>query len=101
MYDLETTELINTFKMCYKCHRITQGPEDFRSLKENGGTVRTCLKCRNSVLKSHRKKPKKIIKVKDRNTIIKNILLKLDSEILDNLIESDDENWVFQHFTSK
>ena len=41
---------------CYKCNRKTNGPDDYKSLK-TGKPVKTCIKCRQSVLKSFSKNP--------------------------------------------
>jgi len=81
---------------CRTCNRKCNGPEDFKNIK-TGNPVKTCIKCRTTILKSWYSKPrpkappqkpeKKKITQKQKVEILDLLIHDMDKEQIDYLIE--------------
>ena len=76
---IERTDYI-LYKRCRNCNRQTEGIQDFKNLK-TGKITKTCIKCRNSVIKSLQKrasegKTKKKITMREKMEVLNNIIKK-------------------------
>lgn len=78
---------------CRGCNRKTNPETDFKN-KKNGKQTKTCLKCRNSVLKSLKKNPQVIKRkptIKKMKELYEVILSKMDTNLINEIIDKDED----------
>jgi len=80
---------------CPSCNRKTKGVEDYKSVKNNR-IVKTCIKCRQSVINSNKKnkRPKKPTK-NDYINGLRELINKFDEETLNKILEEDEKYKIY------
>jgi len=80
---------------CPSCNRQCNGIEDFKSVRTNR-TVKTCIKCRMSVINSNKKnvKPKKPTK-KECVEGLRELIYRFDKDTLNKILEENDKYKIF------
>ena len=91
--EIDYNKEYSEFLRCPNCNRRTSGIDDFKNVK-TGRIVKTCIRCRECVGKSLRKKPRikvKAITNKERLEMCKLFLTYLDADICKKIIEEHPE----------
>ena len=98
MSEIDYNTEYKNFLRCPSCNRKTNGENDFKSLKCNSKTVKTCNKCRISVRNSMKKKPEiYITRRRERRKKLKKPLTQKQKIILfDKLIEQIDKKTLLE-----
>ena len=80
---------------CPSCNRKTNGIEDYKSVRTNR-TVKTCIKCRMSVINSNKKniKPKKPTK-NEYIEGLRELIYRFDKDTLNKILEENDKYKIF------
>lgn len=89
MTDIDYNYEYKNFLRCPNCNRQTEGKKNFKNIK-SGNITKTCDKCRNSVLVSINKKPRKKKPTMKQLLVISKIIIEnIDENELNEIAEKN------------
>jgi hypothetical protein len=92
---IDYNEEYKNYLRCRSCNRKSKGIEDYKSVRTNR-TVKTCIKCRMSVINSNKKnvRPKKPTK-KECVEGLRELIYRFDKDTLNKILDENDKYKIF------